>query len=304
MMENKRVPIFMLSIFLLLVCVVAKKIDGKIRFHSDDDIIMSDDRIPYGPQRPLDCSDLRLRAADVGACIEMNNQFFGKKSKNPRLDDSDILTDKKVHRRRRVVKHWLAWPKSSDGYVYVPYEFYTSISNITSGFLKAIADFRRVSCIRLVPRTAFHKNYIRVINDEGCYSYIGMQGGMQELSLQAYTSCTRKGTAIHEILHAVGFYHEMSRRDRDKYIDIHYDNIFTSRWKQFAKHEHTNGSVYGAEYDVHSIMHYGNYAFAINRESRTITSLRNPSEVLGQRDGMSQNDILQLNRLYKCDQYL
>lgn len=56
----------------------------------------------------------------------------GKKSKNPRLDDSDILTDKKVHRRRRVVKHWLAWPKSSDGYVYVPYEFYTSISNSMS----------------------------------------------------------------------------------------------------------------------------------------------------------------------------
>ena len=56
-----------------------------------------------------------------------------------------------------------------------------------------------------------------------------MTGGRQPISLQAYTACTTKGVAIHEILHALGFYHEMARRDRDKHITINYNNIYSSK---------------------------------------------------------------------------
>ena len=56
-----------------------------------------------------------------------------------------------------------------------------------------------------------------------CWSYIGRQRSAQTISI-GYR-CETKGIVIHEILHALGFYHEQSRPDRDLYIKVHPENI-------------------------------------------------------------------------------
>ena len=57
-----------------------------------------------------------------------------------------------------------------------------------------------------------------------CWSDLGRLGnGKQLVSLGR--QCYSQGTAMHELLHTLGFYHEQSRADRDEYVDIHYDNI-------------------------------------------------------------------------------
>lgn len=57
-----------------------------------------------------------------------------------------------------------------------------------------------------------------------CSSAIGMVGGTQKITLTP--DCVReKGTIIHEFLHALGFFHEHSRPDRDKYITVIPENI-------------------------------------------------------------------------------
>merc|ERR1712107_295565 len=53
----------------------------------------------------------------------------------------------------------------------------------------------------------------------GCWSYVGRQGGEQVVNL-AIPGCVGKGTVFHEVFHALGKVHEQSRPDRDDYVEV------------------------------------------------------------------------------------
>lgn len=85
-----------------------------------------------------------------------------------------------------------------------------------------------------------------------CFSSVGRTGAKQQLSLAR--GCMRSGTIIHEFLHALGFFHEQSRPDRDEYIDINYANIQGGKEHNFRISNGVNSL--GVDYDRVSIMHY------------------------------------------------
>jgi len=158
------------------------------------------------------------------------------------------------------------WPGGVVPYV-IDSVFSTAHRNLIVSGMRSLEDQVRVNgnhCIRFVERTN-QANWIRVISGAGCYSYVLMfnRPGSQDVSLQS-GGCTHTGTIIHELLHALGFYHEQSRPDRDNFVDILRENIVTNQLHNFDKYSNLQVNTLNEPYDVSSIMHYENKAFSRN----------------------------------------
>jgi hypothetical protein len=99
--------------------------------------------------------------------------------------------------------------------------------------LKAINEYCKNTCIRFVPKTKKTTNYVAFTSDNtGCHSYVGMKGGKQMLNLQSPGCVTMIGTAEHEMMHALGCWHEHTRCDRDEFVTINRTNIDQSMYLQ------------------------------------------------------------------------
>ncbi|KAG2459604.1 HCE1 enzyme, partial [Polypterus senegalus] len=189
------------------------------------------------------------------------------------------------------------WPKSVDGHVYIPYILSPQYNDFDRIIIETgMQDISTGTCVRFVPRT-HEANYLDIQPKFGCWSYLGLNGGAQQLSLQT-PGCMWSGVASHELMHALGFVHEQSRSDRDEYVTIMWENILKDREHNFDKYETNN---LNAPYDYGSIMHYGKYAFSEDG-APTIIPKPDPNILIGQRDGPSTTDLMKINRLYDCGQ--
>lgn len=79
-------------------------------------------------------------------------------------------------------------------------------------------------------------------------------------------NCVRHGVVIHEIMHALGFYHQQSAADRDDYVKIIWDNITPGREHNFRKYDKERVTDFNVTYDYGSVMHYSGKAFSKNGE--------------------------------------
>jgi len=139
-----------------------------------------------------------------------------------------------------------------------------------------------------------------------CASFVGRVGGVQKLTTSVKCEL---GNVIHELGHAIGLWHEHSRRDRDNYIQIIEENIVN---QQFSKNfgilsEAISARFEDIPYDIGSIMHYGPTSFSVSAEKKTICPLENATwtncddpEEMGQRQGISVKDVLRVRHLYGC----
>jgi hypothetical protein len=94
-------------------------------------------------------------------------------------------------------------------------------------------------------------------NDGGVSDQIGMSGGEQAVTF--YDASVGQGLIIHETLHAVGFWHEQSREDRDAWVVIDNDCINWSLWdweNDQKQYEVKGDALELGPYDFRSIMHY------------------------------------------------
>lgn len=208
--------------------------------------------------------------------------------------DADESVKQKVLAEANAIRGlYKIWPEGKIPYK-VSSEFNTGERSVIAA---AISEYNAKTCIRWVPQTTEY-DYVYFIKDRGCYSNVGKSGGEQVISLGA--NCVYKGIVIHEMMHAVGFFHEQSRSDRDNYVRINWDNIISSTKSNFNKYSQSMIDHLGTEYDYDSIMHYGKTDFAKSFGLNTIEPLYD-GVTIGQRRGLSENDALKLNKLYNCE---
>ncbi|XP_039874436.1 high choriolytic enzyme 1-like isoform X27 [Simochromis diagramma] len=196
------------------------------------------------------------------------------------VQEGDIL----IPENRNAV-HTL-WPDATTSYI-ITDELVSREAEIKAAF-KMISD---VTCIRFKKRDT-ESSYLKLVTGNGCASFVGCQGGAQQLFFAS--ECT-VGNLCHELLHALGLYHEHTREDRDKYVIVNWQNIVAGKENNFkVKH----GNTQNLPYDLTSIMHYGRDFFSTNGNP-TVLPKQSGVEI-GQRKHLSQLDIKRLNKLYGC----
>ena len=169
---------------------------------------------------------------------------------------------------------------------------------------RALKDLQRVTgVIRFnfvpTPPTQQSLPYIHIISARGCWSFVGRtlqasRSGGQLLSLNVENCIDSRGIIQHEMLHALGFFHEQSRPDRDKYINVNWQNISEQKWQNFRMSKFID--TLETKYDYSSVMHYGERDFSINGQ-KTIDA---KGSAVGQRNRVSWRDIQQIQLMYQC----
>ncbi len=183
------------------------------------------------------------------------------------------------------------WPSGR-----VPYIVDSTLSTALQGRINdAIAHWNNNTLIKFVARGANDANYVRFTTSTStvaCSSAVGMIGGAQLIRLP--DGCGT-GPIIHEMGHAVGFWHEQERADRNQYVTILYENIdknYASNYDQVG----LSGRDYGP-YNFNSIMHYGPFDFS--RDGLLPAMETVPAGIpIGQRTGLSPGDLDTVQRMY------
>lgn len=137
----------------------------------------------------------------------------------------------------------------------------------------ALIEYHERTCIIFRLATSKDKDYVKFLSgasDSGCFSRIGRVGGEQIINLESAECDT--GNIVHEIMHALGFWHQQSAPNRDEYVRIVEENINKTFSQNFNKFGYDFVTSFGIEYDYGSIMHYDPKAFSENGLP-TITAL-------------------------------
>uniref|UniRef100_A0A3P8WWU0 Metalloendopeptidase n=1 Tax=Cynoglossus semilaevis TaxID=244447 RepID=A0A3P8WWU0_CYNSE len=211
------------------------------------------------------------------------------------LVEGDVVVSKK----RNALKCWsryCTWKKSLNGLVEVPYsisDYYYDEEKVL--IQKAMETFHQKTCVRFVPYRG-QSDHLSIQSEMGCWSSIGRDGGAQVVSLSVY-GCLDHGTIQHELLHALGFHHEHTRSDRDQYVRINWENLPAVCF--ILSNSNYSNKI---EFPTFILLFcfFFRTAFSSALGAETITPIPDSSVPTGQREDMSDLDVLRVNRLYGC----
>ncbi|KAK6050954.1 astacin [Cooperia oncophora] len=124
----------------------------------------------------------------------------------------------RTRKKRQIAANSNRWENNT-----VFYYFDGSITSRNQAYIRKVLKYLSArTCIDFVENPTA-KNRVMVFDGAGCYSSVGMDGGVQALSLT--DDCMVVGTVAHEFMHALGALHMHMRDDRDKYVKINLGSV-------------------------------------------------------------------------------
>ncbi|KAH8352281.1 hypothetical protein KR084_003145 [Drosophila pseudotakahashii] len=161
---------------------------------------------------------------------------------------------------------------------------------------RAMAEISFRTCVKF-RRTAdcLEPQVIIQRQGAGCRSSVGYLGRANQ-TLNLAKGCMSSKTIQHELLHALAFFHTQSDPQRDKYVEIHEENIKPGHEHNFRKLQANGVTDFNLGYDYDSIMHYSPLAFSKNGKP-TIVPLKADAKI-GQATQLSPIDVETLRRMY------
>merc|ERR1712096_307636 len=207
----------------------------------------------------------------------------------------------KIHRNAAsdATGKWVKTKYGQDkGFVLIPYTISEKYNYSQVNIIKSVMNlYARHTCVRFVPRKK-EIAYISINDGDGCWAYVGKTGYSAQLVSLGIPGCVTRGVIAHEFMHVLGFQHEHSRSDRDKYVQILTQNIEKDMKTNFEKYSDSKNFVI---YDYNSVMHYSQFAFSKKYYLPSIKVRTKPSPNIGQRTRMSPYDIEEVKYLYNCE---
>ncbi|KAK0424471.1 hypothetical protein QR680_008680 [Steinernema hermaphroditum] len=229
-------------------------------------------------------SDIVLTSRQMKAIVLAEAERRDKRRRKHRRNKRKVITGS-VYR----------WPKNKA----IPYQFKESDPEWRRLIRSALDLWESETCVRFQEGAPGHDR-LEFFKGSGCYSSVGRTGGKQVISI-GY-GCEDRGIVSHEVGHSLGFWHEQSRADRDKYIKLNKEYIASGTIGNFVKRTELEIDYIGLPYDLGSVMHYGPNAFTTDWDHVTIeTTDKKYAHTIGQRRGPSFIDVKQVNRMYCHD---